>query len=164
MPKNSRKMAPERLISATEGAAILGVSLTWVTRLVREGYIRSAAPRLYRVVDVVQGYIRWLKDEERRSSKVQAESGLKAARQREVELRIAEKEGRLIDVEYVDAFFAHNGKIFREELAPVPREATRDPAMQKRIGEALTAAVDRFESRYRVAREAMRAGRDPLDS
>jgi hypothetical protein len=150
------------LITASQAAKLIMVTPQWLRQLVAKGYVPKAAKGLYPLVGVVQGYIRWLKDEERRTSKVQAESGLKAARQREVELRIAEREGRLIDLDDVDNFFAHNTSVFRAELEGIPAAVTRDLALRKEIEQALNGAISRFQRRFAEAREALRKGDDPL--
>lgn len=150
------------LITVAQASKLLMVTPQWLRQLAAKGYIPKAVKGQYPLVAAVQGYIRWLKDEDRRSSKVQAESGLKAARQREVELRIAEKEGRVVDMEDVEAFFAFNTSTFRAELEGVPAAVTRDLKMREAIEQAIDGAISRFERRYREAGEALRAGRDPL--
>lgn len=159
-----KKETPQQAGMMTPGQAskLLMLSLERLRQLARMGYIPKATKAGYPLVQTVQGYIRFLKDEERRTSKVQAESGLKAARQREVELRIAEREGRVVDMEDVEAFFAFNTSTFRAELEGVPAAVTRDLKMREAIEQAIDGAISRFERRYREAGEALRAGRDPL--
>ncbi|NKW10280.1 hypothetical protein HGG76_15175 [Ochrobactrum tritici] len=70
----------------------------------------------YPLVEAVQGYVRSLKDEERRSTKSAADNGLKAARQREVELRIAKEEGRLVELDDVEAVSSSILATLRAEL------------------------------------------------
>lgn len=150
------------MMTPGQASKLLMLSLERLRQLARMGYIPKATKAGYPLVPTVQGYIRFLKDEERRTSKVQAESGLKAARQREVELRIAEREGRVVDMEDVEAFFAFNTSTFRAELEGVPAAVTRDLKMREAIEQAIDGAISRFERRYREAGEALRAGRDPL--
>lgn len=150
------------MITASQASKLLMVTPQWLRQLAAKGYIPKAVKGQYPLVATVQGYIRWLKDEERRTSKVQAESGLKAARQREVELRIAEKEGRVVDMEDVEAFFSFNAATFRAELEGVPASVTRDLKLREAIEQAINGAISRFERRFREAGEALRAGRDPL--
>jgi predicted transcriptional regulator of viral defense system len=56
-------------ISADVAAKLLMVTPEWIRRLSKDGWIAKTERGRYRVVDVVQGYIRFLKDEARRSSK-----------------------------------------------------------------------------------------------
>lgn len=163
MADEEKKDQPQAgMITVAQASKLLMVTPQWLRQLAAKGYIPKAIKGQYPLVAAVQGYIRWLKDEERRTSKVQAESGLKAARQREVELRIAEKEGRLVDMEDVEAFFAFNAATFRAELEGVPASVTRDLKLREAIEQAINGAISRFERRFREAGEALRAGRDPL--
>src|SRR5690606_34871773 len=112
------------MIAAGQAARLLGLTHERLRQLARDGWIPKAVKGKYPLEATVQGYIRFLKDDERRTSKVQAESGLKAARQREIELRTAKREAQLIDLEDVDAIVAYSAQIYRDELAPVPAKAT----------------------------------------
>lgn len=163
MAEDKKETPPQAgMMTPGQASKLLMLSLERLRQLARMGYIPKATKAGYPLVQTVQGYIRFLKDEERRTSKVQAESGLKAARQREVELRIAEREGRVVDMEDVEAFFAFNTSTFRAELEGVPAAVTRDLKMREAIEQAIDGAISRFERRYREAGEALRAGRDPL--
>lgn len=163
MAEDKKETPPQAgMITASQASKLLMVTPQWLRQLAAKDYIPKAVKGQYPLVAAVQGYIRWLKDEERRTSKVQAESGLKAARQREVELRIAEKEGRVVDMEDVEAFFAFNAATFRAELEGVPASVTRDLKLREAIEQALNGAISRYERRFREAGEALRAGRDPL--
>jgi len=165
MAEDKKETPPQAgMITVAQASKLLMVTPQWLRQLAAKGYIPKAVKGMYPLVAVVQGYIKWLKDEERRTSKVQAESGLKAARQREVELRIAEREGRLVDMEDVQAFFAFNTATFRAELEGVPAAVTRDLELRGAIERAIDGAISRFERRFTEAREALRAGRDPLGS
>lgn len=150
------------MITAAQASKLLMVTDQWLRVLSQRGYVPKAVKGKYPLVAVVQGYIRFLKDDERRTSKVQAESGLKAARQREVELRIAEKEGRLVEMEEVEATWNDVLGTFRAELDGVPASVTRDLAMREAIETGLNGAIARAEARFREAGEAIRTGRDPL--
>lgn len=152
------------MITAGQAARLLCLTHERLRQLARNGWIPTAVKGKYPLVAVVQGYIRFLKDEERRAARSKADSALKSARRREIELRIADREARLIELSDVDAIAALHVRTYRDELAPVPAKATRDPAMRRLIAQALTVAVDRFEARYQEAREAWLAGQDPLDA
>lgn len=152
------------MIAAGQAARLLGLTHERLRQLARDGWIPKAIKGKYPLVPTVQGYIRFLKDEERRAARSKADSALKSARRREIELRIADREARLIELSDVDAIAALHVRTYREELESVPAKATRDPAIRRLIAQALTAAVDRFEARYRQAREAWLAGQDPLDA
>lgn len=149
-------------IPVSQAASLVMLTPERLRQLAAAGYIPRAVKGRYPLVDVVQGYIRFLKDEERRTSKVQAESGLKAARQREVELRIAREEARLVEMEDVEATVSSIFATLRAELSGVPAAVTRDHALRDAIEKAHNAAFARSQGKFREACEALRAGRDPL--
>lgn len=158
--KQEQHEAP--MITVGHASRLLMVTDQWLRTLASRGYIPRAVKGKYPLVGVVQGYIRFLKDEERRTSKVQAESGLKAARKREVELRIAEREGRLVEMEEVEAAWNSVISTYRSELDGVPASVTRDLAIREAIEVGINGAIARAEKRFREACEAIRTGRDPL--
>jgi hypothetical protein len=134
----------------------------WFPRAVRGQYGDDHRIGYYDLGKTVQGYIKFLKDEEKNATNVKAESALKAARQREVELRIAEREGAVVDMEDVQAFFAWSDTMLRAELEGVPASVTRDISEREAIGQAIDGAISRAHRRFVEAAEALRAGRDPL--
>jgi len=56
-------------------AKLLMVTLEWVRRLTKDGWISKTDRGRYRVVDVAQGYIRFLKDEARRCRGASRQAG-----------------------------------------------------------------------------------------
>ena len=171
MPKKATPMAPpsavlgltgEELLSTSGASSLLGVTSQWLRQLSANGYVPTAIKGKYPLVAVVQGYIRSLKDEERRSSKSAADNGLKAARQREVELRIAKEEGRLVDMDDVEAVTSSIFATLRAELAGLPASVTRDVKLRAEIEKGLNGAFARSQSKFREASEALQSGRDPL--
>lgn len=150
------------MITAGQAAKLLMLTPQWLRQLAAKGYIPKAVKGHYQLVGAVQGYINWLKDEERRTSKVQADSGLKAARQREVEIRVAREEGRLVEMEDVEAVVSSVWTTLRAELSGLPASVTRDVALRDEIEKGLNAAFARSQGKFREASEALRSGRDPL--
>jgi hypothetical protein len=151
-------------LTAGQIAALLTLSIERVRQLVNAGYIPRIGKAKYPVVGAVQGYIRFLKDEEKRTSKSAADNSLKAARQREVELRIAKEEGRLVEMDDVEASFAAILGTLRAELSGVPASVTRDPALRRSIEEAQNMAFGRAQVKFQAVSIDLRAGRDPLRS
>ena len=69
-------------ITIDVAAKVLMVTPEWVRRLTKDGWIAKTDRGRYRVVDVVQGYIRFLKDEARRATKTAAHNRLQGIRAR----------------------------------------------------------------------------------
>lgn len=155
-------LTDEDLISASGAAALLGVTTQWLRQLAANGFGPEAVRGKYSFIAVVQGYVRSLKDEERRSTKSAADNGLKAARQREVELRIAKEEGRLVDMDDVEAVTSSIFATLRAELSGLPASVTRDVKLRDEIEKALNGAFARSQGKFQEASEALQSGRDPL--
>jgi hypothetical protein len=160
---SSAKPAPLTM-PAGEIARMLNVTTERLRQLSREGAIPKAVRGVYPVVETTQGYIRFLKADERRNSQSQAESGLKKARQREVELRIAQKEGDVVDFDDAKAAFSQILGGFRAELNGIPAAVSRDRAVRAAVTKGINDALTRCEARFREASANLRAGRDPFGS
>lgn len=121
------------MITLDQACKLIMLSGERIRQLVKAGYIPKASRNMYPLVGLVQGHIRYMRDEERRSSKSAAESGLKAARQKEVELRIAERSGDLINVNEHSDIVDELCGLFLSGLASLPARATRDVALRRKI-------------------------------
>jgi hypothetical protein len=121
------------MITAEQAARLLMVTDARIRQLVASGYIPKPARNTYPLVGVVQGYIRCIKDDEKRQSKSVADNGLKAARQREVEIRTAERERRLIDVAEHSDIVDEMAGMFVAGLSALPARVTKDMAMRRQI-------------------------------
>src|SRR5262252_2093633 len=79
---------------------LLMIGAERVRQLIRAGWIKRTSLGL-RLLDVVQGYIQFRNDAERRASKSAAASRVTDMRAREIEIRVARREGELIEIEDV---------------------------------------------------------------
>jgi len=150
-------------IPTDTAAKLLMVTPEWVRRLTKDGWIRKVAKDQYRIVDAVQGYINYLKDEARKATKSAAASRVQEARAREIELRTAREEGRLWDAETAEATFAEILGGFRSELGGVAAASTRDLAVRAAIEKHLNEAIERCDARLANAAAGFRAGADVGD-
>jgi hypothetical protein len=78
-PPKSRRIEPDEIPVAT-AARLIMVSEQYVYQLARAGWI--AKP--YTLAGVVQGYIRWLKDEGRKGTKSAGEENVRRERARKL--------------------------------------------------------------------------------
>jgi hypothetical protein len=114
------------VLNVEQVASLLMISAAWVRHLTRNGWIAKVdGGKGYRVADVVQGYIKFMRDEARRASKSEAQRKVHEARAREIELRTAVREKSLIEID--DALGALDGIIgvVLTELSEMPAR-TRD--------------------------------------
>jgi phage terminase Nu1 subunit (DNA packaging protein) len=127
------------------------VSAERVRQLNKAGWIVKVGRDEYRVADVVQGYIKFLKDEERRMSKSAAASRLQDARARAIELRNAKEDHRLCETEESIGFVDEMMGTIIARLDGLPARFTRDISERQRlvalIDEIRNEAADVFEKR-----------------
>jgi hypothetical protein len=118
-----------------------------VRQLAKEGWIPkhgTGQGARYALVDVVQGYIRFRDDVDRRGQKTAAATRISDARAREIELRTAIREGRLIDLdEALDAVEELIG-LLRTELSGLPARCTRDLQIRRTIETVRNDILDRI--------------------
>jgi hypothetical protein len=143
--------AAEATASLSEISKLLMLTPQRVRQLVNDGWIVQASRNVYSVAAAVQGYIKFLKDEERRTSKSAATSRLHDVRTREVELRMAREENRLVDIEDVTIAVGEIVGGFRSELAGLQAACTRDLALRRVIEKHLHGAIDRCRKRLEKA-------------
>lgn len=125
-----------------------------VNQLERAGWVPKAGRNAYSLVSAVQGYIKFLRDENSRTSKSAAQSRVQDARAREIELRIAREENRVVEVEDVEILVAEIVGAFRSELSGVPAGCTRDLELRRTIETKLNGAIDRCRKRFEEAQRS----------
>lgn len=121
------------IVTNREAGEHLGISEAMVRKLISDGFIEKAASGGVSIAQSTLGYVRFLREEDRSSRKSTAEAGLKAARQREIEMRIAERENRLVDTEEAIAFVDHIVGRFRAVFGGLPARYTRDIKERRRL-------------------------------
>jgi hypothetical protein len=150
------EMAEVETITTAEAAKLLGVTAEWVRRLARDGVIPKPEKNRVQLVAAVQGYIRWLKDDERRAARMSAQTRVQAARAKEIELRNVRTEAGLIEPAVVRQTFADIVNTIREEFAVVAAE-TSDLAVRSAVDGRINDAIERAERRFRKAMKALGA-------
>lgn len=143
-----------------ETAALLGVTEQWIRDLARQGYGEIATRGRVPIVAALTGYIRFLKDEARRSSKSASASAVQQERAKEIALRNAKEEGRLVELPEAEAVFADILGTFRSTLAGVSAAATRDLTLRHAIDEAINRALEEARDAFEEKRDLLRAGGD----
>ncbi len=138
-------------ITLQVAARLIMVTDDRVLALVKQGYIPKTGRGQYTIVGVVQGYIRFLKDGEKRSAKSAAANRVAAARAAEIELRTAERAHRLIATDEAIDFVDEIVGSLKAELSGLAARLTRDVALRRKIKAevdgVLQRAADRCEQR-----------------
>jgi len=141
-------------ITAAQASTLLMISQQRVRQLVRDGYIPRTERDAYPLVGVVQGYLRFLRDDERRSSRSASAANLNDARRQEIERRSAEREAALVDVDEARGLYSDlTGEIVKT-LAALPARCSKDPATRN----AIATQCDAIQSAVRAKAGQWRGG------
>lgn len=129
-----------------------------VRQLVKAGYITKVKPNHTTIVSAVQGYIRFLKDEDRKDTQKGAAARATDARTREIELRIAERKRDLIPQEDAKAVVAQLTAMVKAEFTGLPARMTRDMAERRRLENEIDASFERIADALESAKSALATG------
>jgi phage terminase Nu1 subunit (DNA packaging protein) len=150
------------LVNTEEAARLIMKAPERIRQLAKAGWIAqqgTPSDRRYRLLDVVQGYIRFRDDEDRRTTKTAAHSRITDARSREVELKNAQREGRLIDLDEVLAAIESIVAMFRLQLSGLPARVTRDLQLRRTIETAIHDILDHIADLAAESAQALGARR-----
>lgn len=141
------------------GSKLLMITPQWFNRLKRDGWIKQVGKNRYRVIDVVQGYIKYLQDENRRAQKSAAASRVQDARAESIELQTARELGQLVAMEDAIAFNAEILGTLSRELTGVPAASTRDLDQRAIIEKQINAALERARRSLEEAPAVLTGGK-----
>jgi phage terminase Nu1 subunit (DNA packaging protein) len=158
MNQNARELASAQPLNGGEAAGTIAIDVAakllmvtpeWVRRLTKDGWITKTERGRYRVVDVVQGYIRFLKDEARRATKTASHTRLQEIRARKEELAVAQTERELIPLTEAMTLVDEVAGAVASRVNAIPARFTRNieqrAALQREVDEALAEVADRIE-------------------
>lgn len=148
------------MMSAAQAAQLLDLTERRVQQLARDGIIQKSSHGRYPLVGTVRAYVRYLREEAQRSTETAAGAALKAARQAEIELRMAERRRDLVQRSEADAAMDMVVGLVNEEFGGFAARVTRDVAIRSRIGDEVDAALNRIADRLEQARGVL-AGEQP---
>lgn len=165
--KKPEKSAEKRLsdwrsleVSTDEAGAIIKVSGERVRQLTKGGWIRQHARNTYRIGDVIDGYLAYRDDLERKALADTAQSRLAKRREAEIKQRMDREEGRLVPIEEVQSGVTQIMGALRFELSGVPAASSRDLDVRASIEGHLNAAIERCRAGFEKMEGDLRAGRE----
>jgi phage terminase Nu1 subunit (DNA packaging protein) len=121
------------IITTATVCQLLMLSRQRLDQLEKEGWIKRHAPGKWRTVDTVQGYIRFLRDADRRSVKSAADNRVRDARASGIELKNAREKRDLITIEESREALAIVCGAVRTEFGSLASRCTRDPVLRRKI-------------------------------
>ena len=152
------------IINTKRAEQLLGVSRERISQLVKMGYIEKPGRDKYNIVNLVQGYINFLKDDERRGQKVKAQSRVSDARATEIELRTAERQRQLVQLEDATAAMDAVVGTVSSEMKGFPARFTREKKLKARLETSINESLDRIATSLTEASSALGAGGDVLEA
>jgi hypothetical protein len=143
----------ETKLTTAAAAELLRLSGERVRRLT-DGWIEKDESGAIRLIDAVHGYIRFIKSRPTRSA---AETRVREARAREIELRTAQRAGELCETEEavapVDEIFGG----LRSELAGLPAMVTRDLSVRRDIEAGINSILNKTAAKLEEQARTLQA-------
>lgn len=139
--------------SLTDSATLAqcwGVNRTRVSQLAAEGVLKTEGRKAqYSWFDACQNYVRYLKSEDRKSSKSASDSRMRDAKAREIEVRTMQRLSRLVPIDVYDEMLESVCGMVRSEFAGLAATCTRDLTLRRIIEREVNARL------HRIAEQAM---------
>jgi hypothetical protein len=142
-----KHLRQERDITTLETLALcFGVTSARVNQLVSEGWFKRVDGQRgrYNWREAVSGFVRYMRDEDRRSSKSASQMRVKDAQARDIEVRTQQRLGRLIPLEVYEEMIDNVAGMVRSEFAGLAAASTRDLTMRRIIEREVNARLRRI--------------------
>lgn len=157
--KKARKPAAEPvdlskiIVSTAQAGAFLGITSARIRQLVAEGFIEKTGRDRVPLISAAQGYIKFLKDEERQSTKVASASRVQDARAQEIELRLEERSARLVTSARVEvlALVDEIAGGLKAGLLSLPAKITNDLDLREKLEDGINGAFREAALRAQAA-------------
>jgi len=134
----------ETIISTPVLCQLLMLSRQRIEQLVRDGYITRHARGEYSLVASVQGYIKFLRDETRRQNVSAADSRIRDARAKDIEVRTAVRLQQLVPRSVFEEMIEAFAGVVRSEFAGLAAACTRDLTVRRTIEREINARLRRI--------------------
>lgn len=156
----AKKQAAEQpnTIDTAMAAALLKITPRYVRQISSQGWYKPAGRDRWNLIELVQGYIDFLKDEGRRTSKSAAESRVRDARAAEIERRLAREDRTIIMLDEAMAFVDLISGDFLQSIGGLPARITREPRERQRIERICDAERLRLSDLYAERSRSLRTG------
>lgn len=152
-----KKSSLPETVSGEELAQLLNVDIRTVRNLAMTGRITRLDRNRYELVESVRGLIAAAKKSSKNSALEREQAAILAGKRKLMELRLAEEDGRLIELaESLDLLSEVVGTL-RASLEGVPAKITRDIALRSAIKNEIDAALTKAAAKF----EALAKGESP---
>ncbi|WP_166300390.1 hypothetical protein [Bradyrhizobium sp. 2S1] len=161
-PKPRRGAGQRPGVSQAQVAQHLDISQPRVAQFVGEGVFKPLPTRKLDLDACRIAYVRWLRDETRKSAQSAAAARVQDARAKAIELRTAREAGKLIAVDDLETWMAETLSMFRSTLWGLPAASTRDLTLRAEIQKHLDDALGRIEDEFKAASDRCNQGRSAV--
>ena len=144
MAEEPKPASSATVISTASMCQLLMLSRTRLEQLVSDGVIFKHERNAFRLVETIQAYIRWMRDEARRTTKHAASSRVIDARAREIEVKTEQRLGRLVPLAVYDEMIHSIVGLVRSEFAGLAAACTRDLVLRRIIEREVNARLTRL--------------------
>lgn len=134
-----------------------------VQQLAEEGWIEKAERGRYNTISVVQGYIRFLQQERKNQQQNVSQNKMRDAKAREIELRVAQAEHELVELDEVIAVLDIVTGDLRAAFNGFGAEMTRDIPFRRKIEHGIDAIFDRATKSISEKVAALRESGEAVD-
>ena len=149
---------PAGVITTAQAAKLLMVSEAWLGRLVKEGYISKLDRGRWNLISVVQGHIRFLKDEERRGSKSAAHTRIQDIRAERLDLQLRAERRELVPLDDARLVLDTAAAEMRAKLMAIPPAFTREVEERRKLEALVVDALNEIADAMDQKAAALVAG------
>jgi len=140
--------APEEGTVAIEFfARIYGLNAERIRQLIKEGWIPRGPRGRVKFIESIQGMDRYRQDQVKRAKENSADHRIRDFKAREMELKIAHREGSLIDYDEVLSICQELFGTLKSEFDGLAASVTRERELRHRIEDRVNGALGRVAKR-----------------
>jgi hypothetical protein len=141
--KSARDTA--QLTDSATLARCWGLAVSRISQFVAEGWLKATGRKgQYNWFEANQSYVRWLRDQDRKTSKSASDSRMRDAKAHEIEVRTRQRLSRLVPLEIYEEMIDSFAGVVRSEFAGLPAAATRDLTLRRIIEREVNARLRRI--------------------
>lgn len=154
-------MAEKQLTTTTNRMAeLLEFSRPFLARIEGAGFVKRAGPNKWPVIETFQGVLRYMRDEDRRTTKSAVELRVREARAVEIELRTAQRAGTLCRTEEAIGLVDDVLGALRADLGGLAASVTRELSLRGEIDRGLDDILNRAAARFNARAAALRKNKE----
>ncbi len=127
-----------------------------LAQIEQAGFIKRAGRNSWPAIETLSGLVRFYRDENRRGPKSTADAQWRAARAREIEIRIAERERKLMQTDEATKALENIIGLFLTELSGLPASVTRDLQFRQQIEDQIFNMRSRISNRLEAEARSLR--------